>query len=153
MDISISPNPSLQSDLPAFDWSFTQGDLVTGNDLETAIWLVLFTDRRAPTETIPPDGSNDPRGWWGDSYETYLAGSRLWTLFRAKKSDGRELLQRAKDICLEALQLFVTEGIAATVEVETSWVTPTEMGIVVTMTQPHISTAQVFRFQRAWAFV
>jgi phage gp46-like protein len=45
------------------DWRADFGALKTGNDLQTAIILSLFTDRLARRDDTY-DGS-DRRGWWG----------------------------------------------------------------------------------------
>lgn len=45
------------------DWRTDPGALETGNDLQTAIILSLFTDRLARRDDAY-DGS-DRRGWWG----------------------------------------------------------------------------------------
>ncbi|POZ13451.1 hypothetical protein C3Z09_23375, partial [Lelliottia aquatilis] len=58
------------------DWVVVSGDLQQGNDLETAIYISLFTDRLARDDD-KIDGT-DRRGWWADTGETYLIGSRLW---------------------------------------------------------------------------
>ncbi len=47
------------------DWQSGQGDLLSGNDLETAILISLFTDRLARADD-DFDG-DDRRGWWGDT--------------------------------------------------------------------------------------
>jgi phage gp46-like protein len=65
------------------DWNLVPGDVQSGDDLESAVLISLFTDRRAEASDVVPDGSNDRRGWWGDSGSLYLIGSRLWLLRRA----------------------------------------------------------------------
>ncbi|MDE9430177.1 phage GP46 family protein [Xenorhabdus bovienii] len=47
------------------DWIVGCGDLVTGDDLQTAIIISLFTDRQARSDD-DFDGV-DRRGWWGDN--------------------------------------------------------------------------------------
>ena len=63
-----------------------RGDLATGDDLETAVLISLFTDARAlPDDEI--DDPSDPRGCWIDAFEGRL-GSRLWELRRQKMIPG-----------------------------------------------------------------
>lgn len=47
------------------DWEFVAPALVTGNDLQSAVLISLFTDRIANRDDPIPDGTDDPRGWWG----------------------------------------------------------------------------------------
>ena len=108
------------------DWQMSGPLLATGNDLATAILISLFTDRIAePGDTIP-DGSNDPRGWWGDSGNTVLIGSRLWLLQRAKQT--QETLQRANDYIVEALQWMIDDGVVAKFDILVEWTQTSELG-------------------------
>lgn len=88
------------------DLAVRGGDLVLGDGLLEAIWLSIFTDRRAP-ETLAVDG-DDRRGWWGDALEAAAEdrdgrplGSLWWTLAREKETEETRL--RAKDIVDAAL--------------------------------------------------
>lgn len=138
------------------DWAVN----AAGNDLvvdpggiETAVLISLFTWRRASTDYVPPAGSPFRRfGWWGDTYEPSDIGSRLWQLERVKKSDDVTLLVRAQDFCKEALQWLLDTGAAATVDVETSWLQPTAIGIQVRIAEPN-SPQKVFNYAWAWAGV
>lgn len=88
----------------------------TSNDLATAVTVSLFTDRLADPSDPLPQGEDDRRGWWGDSYADNagdLIGSRLWLLFRTK-SDNR-LPLRAQGYILEALQWLIDDGVAGSV--------------------------------------
>lgn len=132
---------------PSAPISVSSGDLQTGNDLETAVLLSLFTDRRASPDFKPTDGNR--RGHWSDSYSGFEIGSRLWQLARAKKTDANASLKTAKGYCVEALQWLLDEKIASSLEVNTSWFTPTTMGIQIIITQPK-SPPQTFRYGWAW---
>src|SRR5579875_2938906 len=66
------------------DWALAGAQLARGDDLITSVAISLFTDRIANADDPIPDGSTDPRGWWGDLDETYPIGSRLWLLDRSK---------------------------------------------------------------------
>src|SRR5690606_37822179 len=66
------------------------GDLVFGDfgietddGLESLVYMLLFTDRRADPGDDIPDGTDDPRGWWGETFD-YGFGSKLWLLQRSK---------------------------------------------------------------------
>jgi phage gp46-like protein len=133
------------------DWSVVNGQLLAGNDLQSAVLVSLFTDRRAAPDFVPPDRSNDRRGVWFDTYETSLIGSRLWQLQRAKISNRAVLLQQAQDYCVEALQWLLDDGVAAQVDVQTYFITPTTLGITVQLIKPD-STALRFQYSWAWNF-
>ena len=108
------------------DWAMAGSLLQTGSDLQTAILISLFTDRIADPDDVIPDGSNDPRGWWGDSGSTVLIGSRLWLLQRAKQT--AETLQRAYDYIVEALQWLIDDGVVARFDILVEWTQTSELG-------------------------
>ena len=129
------------------DWQIAPPDLLSGNDLQTAVLISIFSDRTAlPSNTIP-DGTTDPRGWWGDAAQ-YPVGSRLWLLSRAKQT--RETLQAAQSYIVEALKWLIDDGVAAAVEVGCAWTQPTLLGarIVVLRTD---GTTQTMNFGWAWS--
>jgi phage gp46-like protein len=134
------------------DWGATAFDLATGAPIESAVMASLFSDRRASADYVDPDpnGIPDLRGWWGDSYEASLLGSRLWQLNRSKITDATTVLNKARDYCQEALQWLVDDGIAASVSVQTFWVQNNTVGIIVTISSPALVPPQ--RFQYAWAW-
>jgi phage gp46-like protein len=125
----------------------TNVDLVTGLDLETAVLISLFTDRSANPDDVIPDATNDPRGWWGDSGETRPIGSRLWLLQRAKRTP--QTLGLAQDAITEALQWLVGDGIAATVDVVTSWIGVSGLGAQISIWQPAGPPAS-FNYSWVW---
>lgn len=129
------------------DWSVSDGVLETGSGLTTAVLVSLFTDRVVSAEEVP--AGEDRRGWWGDTYRAEPLGSRLWTLSRRAKSNATLLLAEAKDMCLEALNWMLEDGVAASVQVQTYWITGDAMGIIVTIREPSGATQQA---QYAWAW-
>ncbi len=100
--------------------------LASGNDLETAILISLFTDRRASPDDEIPDGTSDPRGWWGDLGADVPIGSRLWLLSRAKQT--AETLQRANDYIIEALQWLIDDGVVVKFDVTVEWTDLSRLG-------------------------
>ena len=133
------------------DWVLAEGDIQTGQDLQTACLVSLFTDRLATPDFVPTDGTTDRRGWWADPYNDQPLGSNLWQLERAKKT--RDTLGLARRYAQDALQWLVTDGVAASVAVDTRWlgnpVGSTMMGIAVTITKPDGSST---RFVYGWAW-
>lgn len=129
------------------DWSMTGALLTTGNDIETALLISLFTDRQAEPEDVIPDGTNDPRGWWGDEFSTVKIGSRLWLLNRSKQT--QETLQRAYDYIVEALQWMVDDGVVAKFDVYVEWTAAGQLGAqVVAYKQDGSTVAKAY----SWAW-
>jgi len=136
------------------DFAVAGGALATGNDLETAVLISLFSDAVASPDYIGPDGSTDPRGCWIDTYETAAAGgtvlgSLLWQLFRGVKAGNTNLPLQAQNACAVALQWLIADGIAASIQAAAGWVTPTALGIQVVITRPNGSAVQ-FRYRALW---
>lgn len=133
------------------DWMLADGDLQTGQDLETACLVSLFTDKLATPDFVPTDGTTDRRGCWIDLYNDQPLGSNLWQLDRAHKTRGT--LGLARHYADEALRWLVTDGVAKSVDVDTQWLGregTTAMLIAVTITKPDGSMTR-FRFGWAWS--
>lgn len=97
------------------DLDFLQGDLRRETGLRSAIMVSLFSDARAPAELRPlPDGSKDPRGWWGN-LEGEELGSLLWLYNRGKITD--ETAESMRQAAQDSLSWLVSEGMAAEVRV------------------------------------
>ena len=129
------------------DWVMQGTTLQTGNDLQTAILISIFTDRVANTDDVIPDGSNDPRGWWGDAGEAYPIGSRLWLLSRAKQTAATAAL--AIDYVKEALQWLIDDGVVASFSVDAQWMAAGQLGVSVTAYKQDGSTVAL-NFASVW---
>lgn len=135
------------------DWALSGPDLQAGDDLATSVLLSLFTDRRADPDDQIPDGSSDPRGWWGDQGADVPIGSKLWLLDRSKKTEAVRL--RAQNYIEDALQWLLGDGVAAAVTVATNWQNRPGQGFLaaqVTIVQPNTRTS-IFNYQWAWGGV
>lgn len=132
------------------DWVMAGADLLDTNDLETAVLISLFSDRVAnPGDTIP-DGTADPRGWWGDnqpSGNTVLIGSRLWLLDRSKHTQA--VLQQAQTYAQEALQWMIDDGVAAKITVFAEWQAANFLGMLVTIFRQNGTTVPL-NYKWAW---
>lgn len=132
------------------DWTLASGDVQTGQDLETACLVSLFTDVLATPDFTPTDGTTDRRGWWADPYNAAPVGSNLWQLERAKKT--RDTLGLARRHASDAMRWLVDDGVAASVVVNTAWLgagVSTLLGIAIAITKPDGS---VTRFTFGWAW-
>ena len=130
------------------DWGLGQGDLETGQDLETACLVSLFSDVLATPDFTPTDGTTDRRGWWADPYNDEALGSNIWQLDRAKKT--RATLGEARSYALHSLQWLITDGVAKQVFCNTMWLTPTMLGIAIAIVKPD-GTQTRFMFGWAWS--
>jgi len=114
------------------DWSIMGGALASGNDLASAVLISLFTDRIADDSDIPPDGSDDRRGWWGDADEELPIGSRLWLLDRSRLT--QDVANAAKIYMEEALQWLIDDQVALSVKVVTAIAGGSRLNSIVTVT-------------------
>lgn len=132
------------------DWRISGGALDSGSDLETAVLISLFTDRRAMPGDAIPDGTDDPRGWWGDDQPdgtNMPIGSRLWLISRAKQTQAT--LNSAVTYAREALQWLVSDGVAAAVDVRAEWNGRGFLAMVVTIAR-NDGTSHAMNFKWAW---
>lgn len=147
-DITTTWNPALSFG----DWLMNGPQLMSGNDLETAVLISLFTDRVANQGDIIPDGTNDRRGWWGDNQingATMPIGSRLWLLSRSK-SPTQQVLNQAVTYAREALQWMITDGVAAAVLVDAEWNANDFLAMKVTVKR-NDGSIQTINYTWAWS--
>jgi phage gp46-like protein len=130
------------------DWLLAGQDLAAGDDLETAVLVSLFTDRQADPDDPIPDGTQNRRGWWGDAGRARPLGSKLWLIERAKQTEQTRL--QARDHIADALAWLVEDGVAASVDVVTSWQRPGLLSAVITIAEPDGSANRVFNYEWAW---
>lgn len=128
------------------DWVFNAPVLETGNDLETAILISLFTDRIAAPGDVIPDGTNDPRGWWADA--DVPIGSRLWLLQRAKQIP--ETSQLAYTYIAEALQWLIDDGVVAQFDISVQWPSRGVLGAQITAYKQDGTTLMTGLYSWAW---
>ncbi|MBP0492156.1 phage GP46 family protein [Pararoseomonas indoligenes] len=114
------------------DWQITgMGNLLLAPPMVTAVYVSLFTDRRAGPDDVLEPGETDRRGWWGEGLDNKPIGSRLWLLRRAKHLP--ETLKRARDYIREALAWMIEDELAAKVDVVAEWQTRSRIAAVITI--------------------
>lgn len=120
-----------------------------GPDLETAVAISIFTDRRA-NDDDEVEGSNK-RGCWIDTYKDTKIGSRLWLLGRRKATE--QTLKEAKEMVEECLEWIVDDGVAKEVVAQNEWASydQNRMNILVQIIKPDDSVL-TFKFNYAWDF-
>ena len=122
---------------------FTPGyGLVTGEDLLTAVLISLFTDAQADPDDTIPDGTDNPRGWWGG-----VIGSKLWLRLRSKALPATSAL--VKHDIEQALAWLVSDGVAAAVEVSTEWIARTALGVRIVIRR-NDGTIRALAFSNLW---
>lgn len=114
------------------DWQADSGALTTGNDLQTAIIISLFTDRLARRDDTY-DGS-DRRGWWGDSDSDNQMGSRLW-LIRREKLTTRVAI-KAEEYAKEALSWLKNDGVVSEILIAAQIVLPNRLNLTIRYLPP-----------------
>jgi phage gp46-like protein len=131
-----------------FDFSVDEfGKTAQGAEIESAVIISIFTDRRAnPTDEVI---GGDYKGWWADTYYQDIIGSRLWTLRRRKAT--QEVLRLAKEIIIECLQWLVDDGVVDRVEVENEWSRndPNRMNMAIRIYKPD-GTDIEFKYEEKW---
>jgi phage gp46-like protein len=134
-------------DLTHGDWEQSGPALLAGPDLYTAVVISIFTDGLAVADDTIPDGSTDPRGWWGDILGDRPIGSKLWLYMRSKAT--AQTLRNIEKALSDALQWMIDDGVVAAIAITGTWILPDGLGVVVLLTEP--SGAQTkMQFQAAW---
>ena len=105
------------------------GDLLLDSDgIASAILISLFCDRQAESGDVLPDGTGDPRGWWGDmplpnasdpTGGADLTGSRLYQLANALRTTDN--LRRAEAFVKESLQWGIDDEVFTSVTVTATY--------------------------------
>lgn len=132
------------------DFAVAGNDLVVDDGLETAVFLSLFTDRRAEDGDVLPTGEQDRRGWWGDAFPVVDGdrhGSRLWLLARAKELP--DTLTRAEEYAREALAWLTEDRVAERVEVAAVVESRGVMRLTVTIYRPRVDVV-TYRYDYVW---
>jgi len=129
------------------DWKLVGADLASGGDLVTAVLISLFTDRAALPDDVIPDGTTDPRGWWGDDPAGVPLGSRLWLIFRSKLT--QDTAGSAQNYAEEALQWMVDDSVVAGFDVFVESQVPSTLAMRVTLFK-NDGTKQTIAFAWVW---
>jgi phage gp46-like protein len=131
-----------------YDFSINDfGHVESGPDVESAVYISIFTDRRSEEGDEVLDGNF--RGWWGDTYNDAKIGSRLWTLKRRKAT--LSVLREANDIIKQCLQWLVDDGVASEIKVQNEWsrINIGRMNMLIEIFKPD-GTQEDFKFEEQW---
>lgn len=106
----------LQGDDGVFDVVIENGDLEAEDGFETAIYISLLIDARAPSSIVfKPENR---RGWLGNVATPVTGrelGGLLWLIEQSRLNQGT--LNEAVSYARQALNWFVEDGLAEKVEV------------------------------------
>ena len=125
-------------------------NLQSDEGLDTAITLSLLLDRRVNDDDLPPDGTADRRGWWGDVHATVpgdLYGSRWWLLTRVKLLPDTP--RKVRDYAEEALQWLLDDGVCSSIEYTLEIPRPGVIGLTIDYFRPDGRTGQI-KFANIW---
>jgi len=134
------------------DMAIVNGDFGIGDDLQTAVLVSIFSDRRATDAELDAlaDGATKPttnKGIWIDTYrEGIQYGSGIWLILRGKKLP--ETLSRAEEYAKESLTWMIADGVAQTVETSAAF-EGDRMLLTVTITRQSAEDV-VATFDFAW---
>jgi phage gp46-like protein len=129
------------------DWNLAYQVNPPGNlDLATAALISIFTDRASDPNDVIPDGSDDPRGWWGDLGTDRPIGSKIWLRMREKQTPA--VLAAIKNDITEATRWFVDDRVADAVSVDVEYPGPGLVTCWVTITRNRTDT----KLSASWAW-
>ena len=108
------------------------GDLVTEDFLDTAIYMSLFCERRANASAVPE--SHRRRGWIGnEATPGFEIGSKLWLYEQARVT--RSILLGVQSAILNGLAWMIEDGISISHEAEAT-LSAGQIAVTVTMSRP-----------------
>lgn len=123
------------------DIEVTHNGLSSDEGLVTLVLICLFTDAPAADSDVIPDGTDDRRGWPGDSFSDFSWGSKLWLLDREKLTESVRL--RVENYASLAMQPLLQTGYARTAQVTAVIVSSERIDFTVILTRPDKSTLTV----------
>jgi len=104
-----------KDDVGIYDFSLDEnGDLAAEDFFDTSLLGSIFGERRALPSEMP--NARDRRGWIGNEFEDFEAGSKLW-LFDQARLTGT-VLNEMRSEALNAIQWLVDDGWAVSIEAQ-----------------------------------
>lgn len=143
-DIRLAYNPEIME----YDIFIVNEDIETGDDIETAIIISLFTWRRAnPDDKLDPGQSRF--GWFGDKIggnDKFPLGSRLYLL--ARKTITPQTMREAEEFASEALKWMVEDKVVSSISCTAERVSNERVDLKITYTRD--GTTKEKRFNDLW---
>jgi len=122
-------------------------NLVDDLDLETAVLISIFTERRVEPGDEHSDTLTYKGGWWGNAIDggTDKIGSRMWLLAREKATVSN--VNKARVYLEECLKWLLDDGVAKSVVVTTvRGAKPVDLQFTIDIARPGDTTL----WTRAW---
>lgn len=129
------------------DIEVTHNGLSSDEGLVTLVLICLFTDARAEESDILPDGTDDRRGWPGDSFSDFQWGSKLWLLAREKLTESVRL--RVENYASLAMQPLLQTGYARSAQVTATVASSERIDFSVVLARPGKSALTV-EIKKRW---
>lgn len=125
-------------------------DLSLDDGLAPAVLVSLLTDALITQPDALPNGENDRRGFWGDTFQAVAndwTGSRIWAVLRSKKTPAT--VREFRDAAAASLDWMITDGITAAIDVSIiAAPDPADFGLEIKIERPNRS--ETFRFALNW---
>ncbi|MDU7531585.1 MAG: phage GP46 family protein, partial [Klebsiella sp.] len=118
--------------------------------LVSLVYICLFTDARADTSDEIPDGTDDRRGWCGNSFSDFEWGSKLWLIDREKLTE--EVRLRAENYARLAMQPLLRYGYARNAQVTATIPRINWLGLTIILTRPD-KTGLTIEIKKRWEAV
>ncbi|MBH3104295.1 phage GP46 family protein [Serratia grimesii] len=115
--------------------------------LVSLVLICLFTDARADISDALPDGTDDRRGWPGDSFSDFHWGSKLWLIDREKLTE--EIRLRAENYATLSLQPLLRSGYARSAQVIATIPRMNWLALSIVLTRPD-KTALTVEIKKRW---
>ena len=123
------------------DIEIEHNGLSSDEGLVSLVLICLFTDARAADSDEIPDGTDDRRGWPGDSFSDFPWGSKLWLIEREKLTEAVRL--RAENYANLSMQPLIRYGYARAVQVIATIPRMNWLALSIVLTRPDNSALTV----------
>ncbi|MBA5235294.1 phage GP46 family protein [Pectobacterium aroidearum] len=123
------------------DIEIEHNGLSSDEGLVSLVLICLFTDARAAASDEIPDGTEDRRGWPGDSFSDFSWGSKLWLIEREKLTEAVRL--RAENYANLSMQPLIHYGYARATQVIATIPRMNWLALSIVLTRPNNSALTV----------
>lgn len=140
-DLAIQRNSNRRYDLV-----FDGRDLSTTDSLENAVALSLLCFDRDDAEEGVARVENTAGGFWGNATEEIPMGSKIWTKFSSKLTEG--VKNEVAALAQKSLQWMIEDGVASAVNVSGT-INGNTLELKIEIRKPDGKTEE-FRWQKQW---
>ncbi|MEQ9865068.1 phage GP46 family protein [Pectobacterium aroidearum] len=123
------------------DIEIEHNGLSSDEGLVSLVLICLFTDARAADSDEIPDGTEDRRGWPGDSFSDFPWGSKLWLIEREKLTEAVRM--RAENYANLSMQPLIRYGYTRAAQVIATIPRMNWLSLSIVLTRPNNSALTV----------